>query len=49
MAVFGWFGLSFLLFSALVAADLLRWGAAGIAWLWELARRIPDPPADPAP
>ncbi len=47
MAVFGWFGLAFLLFSALVAADLLRWGAAGLSWLWEAARRLPDPPADP--
>jgi predicted MPP superfamily phosphohydrolase len=47
LAVFGWFGLAFLLFSALVAADLLRWSAAGIAWLWEAARRVPDPPADP--
>ncbi len=47
MAVFGWFGVAFLLFSALVAADLLRWGASGLAWMWEAARRIPDPPADP--
>jgi predicted MPP superfamily phosphohydrolase len=47
LAIFGWFGLAFLLFSALVAADLLRWAAAGIGWLWEVARRVPDPPADP--
>ena len=46
MAVFGWFGLAFLLFIALLAADLVRWGATGVAWLWEAARRIPDPPAD---
>ncbi|HEU4383034.1 MAG TPA: metallophosphoesterase [Anaeromyxobacteraceae bacterium] len=47
MAVFGWFGVAFLLASALLVADLLRWGATGLAWLWEAARRIPDPPADP--
>ncbi len=47
MAIFGWLGLAFLIASALAAADLLRWGAGVLAWLWESLRRVPDPPADP--
>lgn len=48
MAIFGWLGLAFLLATALVTADAVRWSAAGLAWLWESLRRVPDPPADPA-
>ncbi len=47
MAIFGWLGLAFLLVSALATADAVRWSAAGLAWLWESLRRVPDPPADP--
>ena len=48
--VFGammWMGISFLLFSALVVADALRWAGTGAGALWEWLRRVPDPPADP--
>jgi predicted MPP superfamily phosphohydrolase len=42
-----WLGVSFLLFSALLAADALRWAGTGAGALWEWLRRVPDPPADP--
>jgi predicted MPP superfamily phosphohydrolase len=48
--VFGamlWLGVAFLLFSALLAVDLVRWCGIGAGALWEWLRRVPDPPADP--
>ena len=48
--VFGamlWMGVAFLLFSALLALDALRWTGTGATTLWEWLRRVPDPPADP--
>ena len=43
-----WLGVSFLMFSALVAADLLRLGAAAVASAWDWIRHDPAPPPDPA-
>ncbi len=45
---FGWLGLAFLLFSALVALDLVRILAAAGTWLSDLLRSAPDGPADPS-
>jgi predicted MPP superfamily phosphohydrolase len=48
--VFGamlWMGVSFLLFSALLLVDALRWAGTGAGALWEWLHRVPDPPADP--
>jgi predicted MPP superfamily phosphohydrolase len=47
-AAFLWMGVAFLIFSVLVAVDLARLAAGGVAWVSDLLRRIPDPPADPA-
>jgi len=42
-----WLGVSFFLFSALLAADLLRLAAAAVAGTWGWLRHEPDIPADP--
>jgi len=47
VVAFTWLGLAFLLFSALLALDALRLAAQGGAWLADLFRAHPDPPADP--
>ncbi len=47
MAVFAWMGVSFLLFSALLAVDLARWLATGASWLEAALRHRPEAPADP--
>ncbi len=48
MAVFVWLGLAFLLSSALLAIDLVRWVGAAAAWMASAMRRSADPPVDPA-
>jgi hypothetical protein len=44
---FVWLGVAFLLFAALVAADLVRLAAAGAEQLRDWLARAEDPPADP--
>jgi predicted MPP superfamily phosphohydrolase len=46
-AALTWLGVAFLLFSALLALDLVRALAHAGAWLADLVRAAPDPPADP--
>jgi predicted MPP superfamily phosphohydrolase len=48
MLAFGWLGLAFLLFVAVLALDLARLAAQGAAQLADWARARPDPPEDPA-
>jgi predicted MPP superfamily phosphohydrolase len=48
VATFTWLGLAFLLFSVLVAVDLVRLAVRGADLLADWLRRTPDPPADPA-
>jgi predicted MPP superfamily phosphohydrolase len=48
VATFTWLGLAFLLFSVLVAVDLVRIAVRGADLLADWLRRTPDPPADPA-
>jgi uncharacterized protein len=45
---FGWLGLAFMLFCALVAVDVVRVALHGSELLADWLRRRPDPPADPA-
>ncbi|WP_242341243.1 MULTISPECIES: metallophosphoesterase [Anaeromyxobacter] len=45
---FGWLGLAFMLFCALVAIDAVRAALHGSELLADWLRRRPDPPADPA-
>ena len=49
LAFFGmtWLGVSFLLFSALLAVDVVRLAAAGASSAWDWLRHAPDPPPDP--
>ncbi len=47
MAIFAWMGVSFLLFSALLAVDLARWLATGASWLETAIRHQPEAPSDP--
>ncbi|MBI5069415.1 MAG: metallophosphoesterase [Deltaproteobacteria bacterium] len=45
--LFTWLGASFLLFSALVAVEAVRWAGSAAAWLASLLRE-PGPPSDPS-
>ncbi len=45
---YGWLGLAFLLFSALVAIDLARLLGSAATWAQEALRRLPEPPSNPA-
>ncbi len=47
-AVYGWLGLAFLLFSALLAIDVVRLLGTAAAWAQEAVRRLPGPPPDPS-
>jgi len=48
LAAFGWLGLSFLLFSALLALDLARAAGTALAWLAAALLGSHSAPADPA-
>jgi predicted MPP superfamily phosphohydrolase len=47
VAAFTWLGLAFLLFVAVLALDLARLAAEGVALALAHLRSIPEPPADP--
>jgi predicted MPP superfamily phosphohydrolase len=46
--LFTWMGAAFLLFCAVLLADLVRFAAAGARWAIDLAANHPPEPADPA-